>query len=270
MGSENGVITLITDFGLDDEYVGVMKGVILSINRQATVIDVTHQIPRHDVVHAALVLESSFSYFPQGSVHMVVVDPGVGTDRRVVCLESEGHRFLAPDNGVLGLVLRADRMTCLHAVVADEYFRLPVSHTFHGRDVFAPIAAHLSLGMEVGRLGKALTPKGLAALDFPQPRPAADGGLRGQVVAVDHFGNLITNIDDRALAGMQDGSGGDTVRIQVAGTWIEGLSSAYEAVPAGSPVAVMGSKNRLEICINQSDASARFGGLGTSVLVRLS
>jgi len=269
MGRKNGVITLITDFGLKDEYVGVMKGVILSINRQASVVDVTHQISRHDVDHAALVLESSFSYFPRGSVHVVVVDPGVGTDRRVVCLESEGHRFLAPDNGVLGLVLRAGRMTCLHAVTADEYFRLPVSDTFHGRDIFAPVAAHLSLGMEIGRLGKALMPEELAALEFPRPRPAEDGGLMGQVVSVDHFGNLITNIDDRVLAAMQDRRRGGTVCVQVAGTSIEGLSSAYDEVPVGSPVAVMGSKNRLEISINQSDASARFGGRGTSVLVRL-
>ena len=256
---ERRVITLLTDFGLDDEYVGVMKGVILSRSREVLIVDITHQIPRHDIVQAALALDGSFVYFPRGSVHVAVVDPGVGGSRRIICVESQGHYFLAPDNGLLTLVLQRNKVKRIHAVTDAAYFLLPVSATFHGRDIFAPVAAHLTAGLPMTRLGKALSLEDLVQIDFPRPYPSPDGTLTGRVMSVDHFGNLITNVDRETLDAFAGEGGGARVCVRVGDLQIEGVSAAYNAAPAGSPVAVIGSKNRLEISVNQADASARVG-----------
>jgi len=269
MAKEKRVITLLTDFGLDDEYVGVMKGVMLSLNREALIVDITHQIRRHDVVQAALVVAASFSYFPRESVHVVVVDPGVGGNRRVICVESEEHYFLTPDNGVLSLVLVENEVKRIHAVTDPAYFLMSLSDTFHGRDLFAPVAAHLAGDLCMTQLGDPLCPEDLVQIDFPKPRLSADGTLVGQIVSADHFGNLITNIDRETLRTFRGSENAADISIQVGRLHIDGISKAYTAVPVGRPVAVVGSKNRLEISINQSDASAQVDDDGGKVTLRL-
>ena len=147
------LITLLTDFGLDDEYVGVMKGVIAGIHKDARIVDITHQIGPQDVVHGAFILAASFSFFPRGSIHVAVVDPGVGSTRRILAVETGGHRFLAPDNGLMERVLIGQANATIVSVENERYFLKPVSATFHGRDIFAPVSAHLAKGLPLHQLG---------------------------------------------------------------------------------------------------------------------
>ncbi len=264
------VISLLTDFGLQDEYVGVMKGVILSINPRAQLVDISHHIARHDIVQAALVIKSAFKYFPKGTIHVIVVDPGVGGKRRIICLRQNGHFFIAPDNGVLTLVIQDGGMEEIYHVNNEACFLKPVSNTFHGRDVFAPVAAYLSKGVDILRLGEKITLSDINLLDVPTPFFSPDDQLIGKIISVDHFGNLITSISredlDRFLSGLEFGR----VGIWLGKFKIKGVSKAYDTVKAGSPVAIIGSRNLLEISINQADASVYFRAtVGDAVKVRL-
>jgi S-adenosylmethionine hydrolase len=252
------IITLLTDFGLEDEYVGVMKGVILSINPAARLVDISHGVGRHNIEQAALILHASFRYFPKGSVHVVVVDPGVGGARRVVCLQRAGHLFLAPDNGVLTMVLDGDDVEKICAVTNDKYFIKPVSDTFHGRDIFAPVAAHLSKGLEMACLGKAFPPSRLTRFDLLAPFVSAGGELVGKVIAIDHFGNLMTNIDRAGFQAFRGDGQATEIVIRLGRSRIQGLSGSYDGVKIGAPLAIFGSRNLLEISVNQGDARARF------------
>ena len=185
------VITLTTDFGTADGFVGAMKGVILSLAPQATVIDVTHGIPPHDVRAGAFALETALPYFPQNAIHVVVVDPGVGSERAAILVETEQGRFVAPDNGVLTSVVPNDSAAHVYSLDKPNYWRRQVSATFHGRDVFAPVAAHLARGVRPALLG---TPRAeMVRLPWPQPHRHGDE-IRGEVIHVDRFGNLITNV----------------------------------------------------------------------------
>ncbi len=252
------IITLLTDFGLEDEYVGVMKGVILSINAQANIVDITHNIARHRIRQAALVLKSSFPFFPQGSIHVVVVDPGVGGRRDIVCIKCRGHYFIAPNNGVLSLVVLEGHADKAFAVTNGLFFLEPVSNTFHGRDIFAPVAAHLSMGIDISRFGRPLSPEDIRKLDISVPSCSSRDRLEGEIVSVDHFGNLLTNIDLDTFRKFEADEGGADVVISVAGEQIRGVSGSYDAVPEGVPLAVFGSRNFLEISVNQGDAMAYF------------
>jgi S-adenosylmethionine hydrolase len=193
------VITLLTDCGLEDEYVGVMKGVVLSINPAVHLVDLTHAIGRHDIEQGALILSASYRHFPKGSIHIAVVDPGVGGARKVVCLRQGGHVFLAPDNGLLSMVIDEKKVEDVRAVTNRKYFLEWVSDTFHGRDIFAPVAAHLSGGVDPVCLGESLDPKELTLFDIDYPHVSEKGELVGKVITVDHFGNLVTNIDRGCL-----------------------------------------------------------------------
>ena len=184
-------IVLLTDFGFKDSYVGVMKGVIRSISRDADIIDLCHNIMPQDVAEAAFVLEASYGYFPPGAIFVCVVDPGVGSDRAILCMKAHEQLFLAPDNGLLSVIPESGGRE-IWAVEANEYFLKGTSMTFHGRDIFAPVAAHLAEGLEPSKLGPRV--EHIRALRLPKPVRAADGSLRGQVVYIDQFGNLITNI----------------------------------------------------------------------------
>ncbi len=164
------VITLSTDFGLADPYAGIMKGVILSINPSVAIVDLTHCIDPQDTVSAAYMIESAYSYFPEKTVHVVVVDPGVGTGRAVIAAEASGRYFLAPDNGVLGLVLKSSSPAKIVRVENEEYFLTPVSRTFHGRDIFAPVAACISRGVPLERFGPSVSASGIFQPEIPQPR----------------------------------------------------------------------------------------------------
>ncbi|MGD9022552.1 MAG: SAM-dependent chlorinase/fluorinase [Deltaproteobacteria bacterium] len=252
------IITLLTDFGLQDEYIGVMKGVILSMNPDVRVVDITHYIPRHDVRRAALVLATSFGYFPKGSIHVAVVDPGVGGERKIICLKQEGHFFLAPDNGLLTMVIKDEKVQKVCMVSNDKYFLEPVSDTFHGRDIFAPVAAHLSKGVDMGRIGREISPEDLLRLDIEVPFVSAGVELVGTIVSVDRFGNLVTNIDQATFERFKHHAKSAQVMVRLGRFTIKGVSKSYDAVKVGSPLAIFGSRRLLEISLNQGDAQGHF------------
>lgn len=199
------IITLLTDFGTEDEYVGLMKGVILSINPSAAIVDITHRIAPQNIAQAAFSLHASYRYFPDRSVHLVVVDPGVGTRRDLLVLKVRKHLFVAPDNGVLTLLLSETGIMTMVRVTNSEFFLKPVSRTFHGRDIIAPVGAHLSKGIDLRKIGEEINPTDAVRLDELQARTLENGGIIGKIVAIDHFGNLISNIESQKLAAVDVG-----------------------------------------------------------------
>jgi S-adenosylmethionine hydrolase len=262
------VITLLTDFGTHDAYVAIMKGVILKINPSATIVDITHWIDAQDVHQAANAIANSYRYFPSETVHIVVVDPGVGSRRAVVALRLEDQTFLAPDNGVLSPFLEKQTIEKIVRVENTDYFLNPVSRTFHGRDVFAPVGAHLSLGLPLGRLGGSIERDTLVRLDLVQPRLEKDGRLSGTVIDVDRFGNLITNIDWLFVKRHYPAADHNSLRFAIGGHTFNCLSSTYNSVRPGTPLVLVGSRGFFEISVNQGNA-ARFFAVrkGTSITV---
>jgi S-adenosylmethionine hydrolase len=245
------VITLLTDFGLSDEYVGVLKGVICGINTAAVIIDVTHGIAPQNVAAAAYTLKAAYRYFPAGTVHVAVVDPGVGTARQIVAVRCGGHLFLAPDNGLMAPILKEKAPDEGYRVENEELFRHPVSSTFHGRDVLAPVAAHLSLGMPLKEVGRPLNFDTLQPLRVRGPRMDSSGVLEGEVVGVDRFGNLVTNIGRSHLAKL--GTGG--FDILLGDRIITGMTGTYSQGKTGELIALIGSRDCLEIAVNGASAS---------------
>ncbi len=254
------VIALVTDFGLRDHYAGTMKGVALGICPEAALVDITHDIPAHDVLAGALELDACYRYFPQGTVFVVVVDPGVGSSRRGIAAEAGGYRFVAPDNGVLSLALAHAGEHRIVELGNPRYARSTISRTFEGRDRFAPAAAWLASGVELSDLGPGLAD--CCGLEIPQPQ-AESGGIGGEVLRVDRFGNLITNID-RALVD----SLGAAAFVEVGGLRIPGVVSTYADVPPLALCALVGSTDRLEIAANGSSAADMLG-LGRGAAVRM-
>src|SRR5229473_7783595 len=184
------IITLTTDFGLSDHYAGTMKGVILGICPQAEIVDLSHQVGTYEVMEGAFLVAQAYRYFPLGTVHVVVIDPGVGTARRPILAEAAGQRFVAPDNGVLSMMYAREKPK-VRWVTAEKYFLRPVSQTFHGRDIFAPVGAHLARGVAPGKMGKLITD--YMRLHSERPVRTARRGWTGTVLKIDRFGNLITN-----------------------------------------------------------------------------
>ena len=189
------IITLLTDFGTKDAYVGVIKGAILSINPSAVVVDVCHYIDPQDLIEAAYLIKYSYRYFPKGTVHIIVVDPGVGGNRSIVAVKLSNHIFLAPDNGILTLLMDEGKIDSIVRVENTRYFLESVSQTFHGRDIFAPTGAHLSKGMDIKKLGSCLDKQDLVNLSILKPYISDKGELIGNIVSFDRFGNSISNID---------------------------------------------------------------------------
>jgi len=255
------VISLLTDFGLEDAYVGVMKGVVLGINPNVQLVDLTHAIAPQDVQRAALILRSAVSYFPPGTVHVAVVDPGVGSARRALLMRTPKAFLIGPDNGVLSLAAQQLRPFTAYAIENDKFFHHPVSQTFHGRDIFAPVAAHLSAGVAADAFGPTIN--SIVELDLPAPVTEADG-VRGEVVYVDRFGNLVTNIDTAALTVFH----GRALSVSIGARVIAGPATAYTAVAAGTPVALIGSWSMLEIAVRDGHAARTLGaGPGTAVRI---
>jgi S-adenosyl-L-methionine hydrolase (adenosine-forming) len=248
----HAIITLITDFGTGSPYAAQMKGVMLGINPAAVLVDVTHDVPPQNVRYAALVLQEIAPRFPEHSIHVCVVDPGVGTTRKVVLVDVDRQRVIAPDNGLLSRLLGGRRPTRVIELNNAEYWLQPLSATFHGRDMMAPVAAHLSLGVSPERFGSPLD----RLVTLPWPVPVCDGDqVRGVVLSVDSFGNLITNIDRDCLAGSDPGSWD----VQCGGQKITGLVQTYGQRPAGSLVALFGSGGLLEVARVQGNAAQRLG-----------
>lgn len=264
------VITLLTDFGTDDEYVGLMKGVILSINPSVTIVDLTHQINRQDIIQAAFTIHSGYRYFPEGTVHLIVVDPGVGTERALLVLNLENHFFIAPDNGVLTLLFNEKKVSSLNLITNPEYFRHPISRTFHGRDVMAPVGAHIASGLAVNELGPEIDLQKVVCLDRLGAQPIEKGKIKGEVVAIDHFGNMITNIKSGQLTEYLDTAPLEKVRIKIRSHIIRGLSVTYANGGTDTPLALIGSRGYLEIAINKGNAAQCLGAeMGDMVWVEL-
>lgn len=272
------VITLTTDFGTADAYVAAMKGVVLGINPEATIVDISHDVGPQQVGQAAFILSNAWPYFHPGTIHVVVVDPGVGTERRALLLASASAFFVAPDNGVLSYVIEnscgpagdasieapSPRQLCpklrAFALTQSRYWRSPVSRTFHGRDIFAPVAAHLSLGVTPEEMGEAVD----SALAFavPRPRREAPGVLVGHIVHIDHFGNLVTDVTEADIAA-------GVVSVEIAGRSIQRLSQTYAR--GQGLMALVGSSGHLEVAVRDSSAAKLLKAkVGDTLKVRLS
>jgi S-adenosyl-L-methionine hydrolase (adenosine-forming) len=244
------IVTLTTDFGSRDSYVAQMKGVILGIAPEVRIVDVTHAIPPQDVSRGAAVLEEIAAAFPAGTIHVAVIDPGVGSSRALVAAEAAGQRFLAPDNGLLAIVLRRFPPARVHRLTADRFWRKPVSATFHGRDILAPVAAHWSLGTDLAAFGPILDVAALATLAPDAPRRVG-AAIVGRVESIDAFGNLISNVREADLpAGDRS-----AVTIGLGAREIIGINRCYSERPAGSLLALVGSSGKLEIAINDGNAA---------------
>ncbi|HKW29920.1 MAG TPA: SAM-dependent chlorinase/fluorinase [Verrucomicrobiae bacterium] len=256
------IITLTTDFGTRDWFVGTMKGVLLGINPRAAIVDITHQIPPGDIRAGAFALMAGCRYFPKGTVHVAVVDPGVGSQRRAIAVNTTDYFFVGPDNGVLSWALTREKIKTIRRLENPKYFRKPISRTFHGRDIFAPVAAYLSRGASLKQFGRELT-------DFvrlPWPKPTKHPGeIRGEIMQIDHFGNAITNIEGERVSGGRNITCEAIGKRKVRCT----LAEFYGAVRVNSAVAVMGSSGFLEIAVNGGSAANRFGlTTGDAVIVR--
>jgi S-adenosyl-L-methionine hydrolase (adenosine-forming) len=254
------LITLLTDFGVQDAYVASLKGVILSLNPGVVLVDLSHTVPPQDLRAGALLLAAAAPYFPPGTIHLAVVDPGVGSSRRALAAHCRGQFWVGPDNGLCHLIFRGASPLTVVSLENPEYFRSPVSATFHGRDIFAPVAAHLSLGVALDRFGPRITDP--VALDLPEPRftPAA---IYGEIIYIDRFGNLVSNISASELAAWQ---GQHAVSLQVGALYLQGLARTYTDVAPGEFLALPGSHGFLEIACAMDNAARRLpAGVGQSV-----
>lgn len=263
----SGIITLTSDFGLGDPYVSVMKGVILSINPHARLIDVSHQLKAGSILEASALIQEVYPFFPEGTVHLVIVDPGVGTKRRPVVVATQVHLFVGPDNGLFWPIIETFEPVRIVQLTERKYFLPQVSQTFHGRDIFAPVSAYLSLGVDPMKMG--LTVDDPVRLEVPSAREE-NGVFRGQVIRVDCFGSLITNIRRKDLERFL-GSARPVIRIGK--LIVEGVLRTYAEVRAGETLALFGSSDRLEIAVNLGRACERVGIdseeiVGTQVEVR--
>jgi len=256
-------ITLTTDFGEGSAYVAAMKGVILSINPSVRLVDITHAIPPQDIRRGAIVLDEVTPLFPAGTLHVAVVDPSVGTDRAIVYAEIGDQRYIGPDNGLFSRLAARHEPTKIRAVADQRWFRQPVAPTFHGRDIMAPAAAQMSLGVDPDELGPPLT--ALATLDWPGAEKLANR-IDGQVTAIDSFGNLITNITREMLAGAPTD---ETVAVFCDEHETRGIFRTYADQPPMTLIALIGSNDCLELAIVDDSAAAMLGaGVGAPVDVR--
>jgi len=235
-------IALLTDFGTRDHYVAAMKGAILSINPQAAIIDITHEIEPQNIKSAAFTLLACYRDFPAKTIFVVVVDPGVGSKRRGIAASSGGYNFIGPDNGVFSFALEDD--TKIVELKSSEYFAERVSSTFHGRDIFAPAAGHLAKGVEREILGPPINDPVL--FEFPKPHPLHDGAVMAEIIHIDHFGNLITNIAQQDLP--------ERFRVEIGGRPIGKHRKFFAEGESGELISIVGSSGFLEIVVNQGSA----------------
>jgi len=266
MNNSPRIITLTTDFGTSDAYVGVMKGVILEINPDVRIVDITHVVPPQDIHEAAFLIHSMYRYFPEGTIHIIVVDPGVGSDRRAIIYQTDGASFVCPDNGILTYLLQeiencGEQPTRVVEIQNKDYFLPEVSQTFHGRDIFAPVAAHLSLAVPLVDIGPPV--QNLVRLPIPTLH-VSDDKLTGQIVKIDRFGNAITNIPEDALPTRVS-----TYKIRIGQGLLTRINRAYAESEVGELLAIIGSFGMLEIAVNGGSAAERLGlKRGDSVVIR--
>jgi S-adenosylmethionine hydrolase len=247
--AKGAIITLLTDFGLADHYVAAMKGVILGICPEARLVDISHEIKAFGIDDAAFTLGQAYPCFPKGTIHLVVVDPGVGSARRPLLAEADGHRFVGPDNGVLTIPMDRDPKCLVREITAERYFRQPVSNTFHGRDIFAPVAAHSAAGAGAAKFGRRISDA--ARLDFSAPVAAGSGRWSGKILRVDRYGNLVTNFDRETFGEIET----ERFEVRIGRRKVLRYAGSYTEAPAGLPAVVRGSGGYYEVSINQGDAA---------------
>ena len=258
------VVAFLSDFGTRDHYAGTLKAVVLSICPDATLIDIGHEIPAHDVLAGALELAACYRYFPVGTIFLVVVDPGVGSSRRGIAADCGDYKFVAPDNGVLSVVFHETPPSKVIELTERKYARATVSRTFEGRDRFAPAAGWLAKGIALVAMGKSVSD--YQVIDLPQPVVTLEG-ITGDVVRIDRFGNLITNIDRRTL---EQFAVGRPIGITIGDRQIARIVATYADGPAGELCALFGSTDHLEIAVNAGDAARALGlSRGVKAHVRL-
>lgn len=261
------IVTLTTDFGLNDHFVGALKGVILNIVPDANIVDICHSVQAFDILDGALALAQSYSYFPPRTVHLVVVDPGVGSARRPIIATSEGHNFVAPDNGVLSLMYAREQRLSVRHITSEHYFLQPVSNTFHGRDIFAPVAAYLAKGVDQEKFGDEVSD--YVRFNAPKPKPADANSLRGVVLRVDRFGNLITNFTPQDAPALFEANV-PPFKMVIGKREVTSLRTNYAEGAPGELFAIFGSMGFLEIAANRGSAAQTTGaGKGAEVLLVL-
>jgi len=264
MQKPTGIITITTDFGRIDPYVAIMKGVILAINPSAKVVDITHQVPAGSIQEGATIIKEAYEWFPKGTIHLGVVDPGVGGKRRPILVSVDNHFFVGPDNGLFWPIIELQREIDIIELTENKYWLTDISSTFHGRDIFAPVSAHLSLKIDPFLFGERISHP--TTLDYPIPYET-NNELIGHVIRIDRFGNLITNIAEdklRAFTASKD------FVIKVGKIVLIKTSHSYSDTPKGEPLALIGSSNLLEIAINMGRASDYLNeecGYGTKIIV---
>lgn len=246
-------VTLLTDYGTRDHFVASMKGVMFGICPQLNVIDISHDIQAHDIIEAAFLIRSCFKYFPMRTIHVVVVDPTVGSSRKAIMVSTENYYFLAPDNGVLSLIYEAEDVSTVVEITAEHYIALEPSKTFHGRDIFAPAAAWLAKGIDITNFGDPL--EDYVKLALPKAKMVGEGQIKGAVLHVDRFGNMITNITRNDYEQARAKAPGDAFKVTVGKQEISGLKEFYAQGQKGEMMALFGSTDFLEIAQNQGAAA---------------
>ena len=263
--SQQRFITLTTDFGVSDHYVGAMKGVVYSINPSAKVVDISHAVSSYDILDGALTIAQAYSYFPPDTIHVVVVDPGVGSARRPIVARTEKYFFVAPDNGVLSLAFEREQRVHVHEITSEHYFLQPVSQTFHGRDVFAAVAGWLSKGVEFFNLGSEITD--YVRFRMPRPTRGENGAIQGVVLKVDKFGNVVTNISPQD-APQLFAAEPPPFKILISKHEITSMKRAYTDGAPGEVFGMLGSMGFLDLSTNRGSAARALEvGKGTEVVV---
>lgn len=251
------IVTMATDFGVEDHYVGVMKGVILSISNKAKIVDITHSIDSHSILQGAFIIKNYYKYFPENTIHLVVVDPGVGSDRRAILVTCDNHFFIGPDNGIFSLIYKVSSDYEVFELENNQYFLEKISSTFHGRDIFSPVAAHLSNGVPPSEFGSKITnPKTIELNEYIYNEES----VTGEVIYKDKFGNLITNIPSALV--------NKNAEIKIETNTIHGISDFYSSVKEGQLLAIKSSAGYLEISVNKGSAANLFENDKLKVFVK--
>jgi S-adenosyl-L-methionine hydrolase (adenosine-forming) len=256
------MITLTTDFGTADWFAGTLKGVILGINPRVHIVDITHEVPPGGIRAGAFALAASYRYFPAQTIHLAIVDPGVGSPRKLLVVRTANYVFVGPDNGVLSYAMANEKLKEVHQITEKRLFLQPVSQTFHGRDILAPIAARLSKGISTRKVGPVVSD--YVRLDWPRPKKRGTTAV-GEIIYIDRFGNALTNIDDAVFSRLHAARCEVSLNVE----WRCRIRSSYQEVPIGKPVAVVGSSGFLEIAVNGGSAARSLGlKIGDWITVR--
>ena len=252
-----GIITLTTDFGESSYFAAVIKGVIANINPEVRVIDITHGVNHHDILEGAFILKCAYKYFPRRTVHMAVVDPGVGSERNPILVTTDNYYFIGPDNGIFSYIYEEEIVSSVYKITEEHYFLTPVCPTFHGRDLFAPVAAYFTKGVPINYFGEQV--ESYKRLPLPQPKMVGENVLQGRIIYIDRFGNLITDIRREHFDDIQFKAPGKKAMVRIANKNLGELQEYYAQAPPGRPAALIGSSNHLEIFVNQGQAGQLLG-----------